>query len=101
MVADGDHFAWHEAGTLHWEGRELPATRTLALKRIVGEWWVTFADGGLFHRWVVDAQVIHPCAEDTYCGLIELCDPDQLTITWDVTGPTENQLIVSRLHRMS
>lgn len=101
VTQDGDHFNWHEAGKLVWNARELPAPRTLSIRRIDGEWWVTFADGSRFHRWLVGEKVFHPCAEDTYCGLIERVSPGQLNVTWDVTGPTENQLICSRLARVS
>jgi hypothetical protein len=60
---------------------------------------MTFADGSPFHPWVVNEPVVHPCAADTYRGEVTVVGPDELLITWDVTGPTKNQLIVSRLRR--
>ncbi len=64
-----------------------------------GRWWMTFADGRPFHPWVLGEQVIHPCAEDTYRGLIERPGADELIITWQVDGPAKDHLIVSRLRR--
>jgi hypothetical protein len=96
-----DGLRWHETGTLSWDGRDLQAERTLAVRRVDGRWWVTFADGRPFHRWTIDEPLTHPCAADTYRGLIEAAGPSELAITWDVTGPTKDQLIVSRLTRLS
>jgi hypothetical protein len=90
---------WRETGTLTWDGRQLAAERTLAVRPVDGRWWLTFADGGLFHPWVIGEPLIHPCAADTYRGLIECRGPSSLRITWDVTGPSKDQLIVSRLVR--
>lgn len=91
---------WDESGTLRWDGRDLPAQRSLRLHRVDGRWWMAFDDGRPFHPWVVGEPVVHPCAADTYRGLIEQSGADELTITWDVTGPTKDQLIVSRLIRL-
>jgi hypothetical protein len=106
VAPDAAGLAWREAGTLHWQGRDRPAYRELALRQRPrqdgepdGPWWFTFADGRPFHQWVIGEAVTHPCAADTYVGLIEQLGPAELTITWDVTGPTKNQLIVSRLRR--
>ncbi len=68
---------WHETGTLTWDGRQLAAERTLAVRPVDGRWWMTFADGGLFHPWVIGEPVIHPCAADIYRGLIERCGPSR------------------------
>ena len=101
VSADTEGFGWQEAGMLRWDGRSYPAERTLALRCRDGQWWLTFVDGRPFHRWVVGEQVTHPCAADTYRGLIEASEPDAFTITWDVTGPTKDHLIASRLTRVS
>ena len=60
---------------------------------------MTFADGRPFHRWVLGAQIIHPCAADTYRGVIERPSADDLIITWQVDGPAKDHLIVSTLRR--
>jgi hypothetical protein len=102
ITTDTQGLAWHESGTLNWDGRSLAAERTLAIRQSDGpdgEWWMTFGDGRLFHPWVIGAPVTHPCAADTYTGFVELVSDTELVITWDVTGPTKNQLIISHLHR--
>lgn len=86
---------------MHWDGRQLPATRSLWLCQLDALWWMTFDNGRPFHPWLIGAQVVHPCADDTYRGWIEARNPAELTITWDVDGPTKNQLIVSRLTRLT
>jgi Family of unknown function (DUF6314) len=61
---------------------------------------MTFADGRPFHPWTIGAPVSHPCAADTYAGRIERPSECQLHITWDVTGPTKNQLITTTYRRV-
>jgi hypothetical protein len=56
---------------------------------------MTFADGRPFHPWVVGEDVIHPCAADTYRGRIDAPSEHEFVITWDVTGPTKDELITS------
>jgi hypothetical protein len=92
-------YRWHEGGTLVWDGRGLTAHRSLALRRLDGRWWMTFADGRPFHPWTIGTRVVHPCAADTYAGRIDRPSESQLRITWDVTGPTKNQLITSWFER--
>src|ERR1700722_7014985 len=87
-----DGFGWNESGQLTWCGRTRPAFRSLALRRIDNQWWMTFADGRQFHPWIVGHSVVHPCAEDTYRGLITNVDaesaaPSQLRIVWEIEGP--------------
>jgi hypothetical protein len=60
---------------------------------------MTFADGRPFHPWTVGAPVVHPCAADTYAGRIDRTSESQFRITWNVTGPTKNQLITSWFER--
>jgi hypothetical protein len=98
--ADGDSYGWHETGTLHWGDYTGAAERHLQLRRIEGDWWMCFADGGPFHPWRVGVEVVHPCAADVYRGRIEPNGDDEFTLTWDVTGPAKRQLIVSRMRRV-
>lgn len=100
VTADEAGYRWYESGTLHWGDYTGPAERALLLRRHEGSWWMCFADGGLFHPWRVDVEVVHPCAADLYRGRIEPNGPDGFTLTWDVTGPHKRQLIVSRMTRV-
>jgi hypothetical protein len=104
VTPNADGFDWSESGQLTWARRITPAFRHLALCRIDGQWWMTFADGRQFHPWVVGDPVVHPCAEDTYRGLITIAEsgPDgvlKLRIVWDVDGPEKDQQIITRLRR--
>ena len=104
ITPDAHGLAWAESGTLSWDGRSLAAGRTLAIRQLngpEGEWWMTFGDGRPFHPWAIGTPVTHPCAADTYTGFIERISETELVITWDVTGPTKDQLIVSQLRRTS
>ena len=70
------------------------------MRQLQGQWWMTFADGRPFHRWAIGETLVHPCAADTYRGVIEAPGPAELEITWSVTGPRKDQLIVSRMSRV-
>jgi hypothetical protein len=100
-------FDWTESGHLTWDGHTLTASRQLALRRVDGQWWMTFADGRPFHPWRIGEDVLHPCAEDLYRGRITVASPDDsgrpvgLQISWDVTGPRKHQHIVTRLVRIA
>jgi hypothetical protein len=96
---DDGGYTWRETGTVTWDGRSVAAFRNLALRREDGRWWMTFADGRPFHPWLLDEPVIHPCAADTYRGVITRPGEDELTITWLVDGPAKDQLIESILRR--
>lgn len=91
---------WEEEGTLYWGGRCLSAHRTLALRLVGGEWWMTFEHGGLFHRWQPAERLEHPCLADRYLGWLDL-DPEgrQMRLLWDVTGPSKSQRIFTRYRR--
>jgi hypothetical protein len=99
--ADGAGYSWREQGELTWGEYTGTAGRLLRLARHEGQWWMCFADGGLFHPWRPGAEVVHPCAADLYRGTvaIEGPDPARFEITWDVTGPAKRQRIVSRMRR--
>lgn len=86
---------WEEEGTLLWAGRRLSAERKYALSLVGGEWWMTFEDGGLFHRWRPGVRLEHPCGADRYVGLLDL-EPGEMRILWDVFGPSKRQRIFTR-----
>ncbi len=103
----GERYEWSESGELRWAGRTIPAYRVLAIAPRPDGWWMTFANGLPFHPWVVDEDVVHPCRNATYRGRITALalgpraapTVAALQITWDVTGPEKDQLIVTRLQR--
>ena len=102
VTAAGAGCRWREDGELAWNGRRAPISRTLGLAFIDGEWWATFADGGLFHPWRWDVVVEHPCGHDLYRGLLRLGgDGNRLRIGWDVTGPAKQQRILTAYRRAS
>jgi hypothetical protein len=102
VASDGDGFSWTEHGTLCWDGRTLAVTRTLGVHRLDGSWWMTFSDGRPFHPWQPGRAVIHPCAADTYAGVVDVdASGDVLRVLWVVTGPAKDQRIFSRCRRVA
>jgi hypothetical protein len=99
ITADDAGFAWHEQGTLTWGGQARAATRDLTIRSTDDGWWVCFTDGRPFHPLLVDVPLVHPCGADTYRGRIESPTDAELIITWTVSGPAKDQLIISRLTR--
>jgi hypothetical protein len=90
IAPDGPEFTWFERGSFKWGGVARPATRSLRLVRIDGAWWCTFADGGLFHPWRPGSAVEHPCRADLYRGRIDIEPPDEMRMSWAVTGPDKD-----------
>lgn len=94
--------AWREAGRLRLDGYDGPATRELALVPAGGAWEVRFADGRPFHELDLASgrcAVAHDCGADRYEGEFRVEGPDELVVTWDVTGPGKAQRIESRYRR--
>jgi hypothetical protein len=98
IVADGAEVGWREHGTLCWDGREVPVSRTLRFRQVDGDWHVHFADGRPFHPWRPGRVIEHPCRADVYRGLID-ATRDRLRTLWDVTGPEKDQRILTRCIR--
>lgn len=95
-VAD-DHVAWTEEGVMRWPGHEVPVSRALDVRLEDGGWVVHFADGRVFHPWVVGEQVDHPCAPDHYRGRIEVApDRSSWTVVWHSTGPAKDYVLTTR-----
>lgn len=99
VTGDAGGQCWTEAGELRWDGRVVPVRRRLLLRRLDGEWWVTFADDRPFHPWRPGEIVTHHCRADRYTGLIDLRGARWRT-RWDVTGPAKDQRLVTRLRRV-
>jgi hypothetical protein len=101
LRAEGDQIAWHEEGTLLWNGSSLPFSRAYFLRRNDDEWWLYFPGGGPFHAWRPGKWVHHPCSEDTYDGLITVKGLEEWDTQWDVRGPATDQRITTQLSRLS
>jgi hypothetical protein len=106
FVSDPDSplsLIWHEHGRLRLAGHDGPAGRTLRIEPAGrGTWEVRFADGSPFHRLDLSSgsdDVTHPCGADVYRGRYEIQAPDRFTVTWRVTGPRKDDLIVSVYER--
>lgn len=97
-VGDGT-IRWAESGTLLRGDVEIPVSRTLFIVPRDAEWFVTFEDGRDFHPWAPGAEVVHPCAADTYVGRIESLSADEWTVQWQVTGPAKDYTMTSTLTR--
>jgi Family of unknown function (DUF6314) len=94
-----------------WAGQALPVTRHLLIRRadrstvadrdVATAWVVCFADGRPFHPWRPGAPVVHPCVDDTYCGLVAVdAARRRLRIVWDVAGPAKDRRLFSRCTRL-
>lgn len=100
LTSDGpDRVRWSEAGTMTWAGRSVPVERTLYVVRGDGSWAVEFSDGRPFHPWAVEERVTHPCAPDSYDGLIRVVGHpvEQWSVEWRATGP-EKDYVMTTVH---
>lgn len=100
-----DEVRWDEFGTMTFDGRTVPVSRTLYVRRAdvgvdAGRWTVFFADGRPFHDWVWGERVDHPCAPDHYTGVLA-GDADRWTVRWEAHGPAKDYVLDSELRRRS
>jgi hypothetical protein len=90
---------WHEQGWLRLGAHDGPAARTLRIEPAPdGAWQVRFADGRPFHPLELAGgswDVTHLCGADVYRGHFEVQHDDRFTVTWRVTGPHKDDVIVS------
>ncbi len=82
---------WDEQGRWHRVGGDMTVTRTLWVVRDeeTAGWWVRFEDEREFHPWRPEERVVHPCAPDSYSGLVG-GTPSGWTVEWDATGPAKD-----------
>ncbi|OIH92560.1 DUF6314 family protein [Curtobacterium sp. MCBA15_001] len=96
---DVDQVEWTETGTMVFDGRTVPVTRTLLVRRTEDLGWrVHFADGRVFHDWVWGDTVVHACAPDDYTGLLS-GDATRWTVRWEAVGPAKDHRLDSVLER--
>lgn len=95
VAVDADTVRWDESGTMTFDGRTTPVSRTLSVRREAtspgadDRWSVHFADGRYFHEWLWDRPVEHACAPDDYRGLLA-GTPDRWTVRWEARGPAKD-----------
>lgn len=96
-----DEVRWDESGTMTFDGRTVPVSRTLHVRRADDDrWTVLFADGRPFHDWVWGERVDHTCAPDDYTGVLA-GDADRWTVRWEAHGPAKDYVLDSELRRRS
>ena len=96
-----DEVRWDESGTMTFDGRVVPVSRTLVVRRGPDDHWtVHFADGRVFHDWVWGTTVEHACAPDDYTGVLD-GDAERWTVRWRARGPSKDHRLDSVLQRRS
>jgi hypothetical protein len=96
-VTGPDDVRWDEAGTMTFDGRTVPVSRTLLVRRADdGTWTVHFSDGRVFHDWVWGSRVEHACAPDDYTGTLA-GDTRRWTVEWHAVGPAKDYRLTSVL----
>ncbi|MFJ3385529.1 MULTISPECIES: DUF6314 family protein [unclassified Curtobacterium] len=96
-AVDGSTVSWVESGTMTFDGRSTPVSRTLLVRGADdGRWSVHFADGRPFHDWVWGAAVVHDCAPDEYTGVLD-GDRSRWTVRWEARGPAKDYRLDSVL----
>jgi hypothetical protein len=93
-----------ESGRFTWDGVTRQAERGHRFEPADdGTAHVRFLDGRFFHDldlrggcWTAH----HPCAPDSYRGEFEVRGPDEWHVTWTVTGPVKDLVMVTVQHRI-
>jgi uncharacterized protein DUF6314 len=95
-----DRIRWEEQGLWHQPTGDVVVRRGLWLVRDedTDAWWVRFEDERDFHPWLPGEAVVHPCAPDTYRGVVT-GTPERWTVEWDVTGPAKDYSMRTELTR--
>lgn len=98
LTATGpDEVRWDESGTMAFDGRTVPVSRTLFVRRGAdGAWTVYFSDDRVFHDWVWGTAVAHACSPDDYTGVLD-GDTDRWTVRWEARGPAKDYRLSSVL----
>jgi hypothetical protein len=90
---------WAEAGRWHHPTGDVDVRRELWLALDEEAcWWVRFDDGRDFHPWSPGEEVVHPCAPDTYRGLVT-GTAHAWQVRWEVSGPRKDYTMTTRLTR--
>ena len=98
LVAPG-RVRWSETGRWRHPTGDVDVRRDLWLVHEPADgWWVRFDDERDFHPWSPGEPVVHPCAPDTYRGVVT-GTADSWTVVWEVTGPRKDYTMTTRLTR--
>lgn len=108
-ATDAHEVRWDESGTMTLDGRTVPVSRTLIVRRTRAggdaartaadhAWTVHFSDGRVFHPWVWGSAVAHACSPDDYTGVLD-GDTALWTVRWDAVGPAKDYTLTSELRR--
>ncbi len=91
---------WQERGLWHRSTGGVAVRRGLWLVRDedTDAWWVRFEDERAFHPWVPGEAFVHPCAPDTYRGLLSGTS-EHWSLEWDVSGPAKDYSMSTSLTR--
>lgn len=93
---DPERLRWEEQGTWRRPTGDVAVRRGLLVVRRATGWWVLFEDGREFHPWAPGVPVVHDCRPDTYRGTVT-GSPAGWSVTWEVTGPAKDYLMLTRL----
>ncbi|MDO8188648.1 DUF6314 family protein [Conexibacter sp. JD483] len=102
--AAGSGLVWDEEGEIAFGAMNGRAQRRLLVVPGPDGWEVRFDDGRPFHPLDLTSAprpVRHDCGEDLYIGRFDLHAAGAFDVTWTVTGPRKDQLIVSRYRRLA
>ncbi|NYE96371.1 hypothetical protein FHU41_002621 [Psychromicrobium silvestre] len=102
---DGTVLRYSETGKLRWAGTQAPVKRDYLLHSTdnpaVLDWYFDY--GGYFHsldlrtgQWRAE----HPCSADRYRVEYAVHSAELLEVSWDVAGPTKDQLLHSLWRRL-
>lgn len=92
----GERLRWEESLVWRRPDGDVDVRRGLWLVQVDDAWWVRFEDGRDFHPWAPGEAVEHPCAPDTYRGLVE-GTPRRWTVRWSARGPAKDYDMTSVL----
>lgn len=108
-LADGG-LHYHEFGTLDWLGASAQTQRDYRLlptrDPAVLDWSFVNPNGSasyFFHTMNLGSglwRANHPCAADTYQVEYQALSQDELSVVWDVTGPSKDNLLTSSWQRI-
>ncbi|VXC44622.1 conserved hypothetical protein [Arthrobacter sp. 9AX] len=104
VSADDGGLDLREEGIMRWPAFTGPATRAYVLKTTArpDTLAVYFPDGRPFHSMSFTPEENrdrHWCDPDTYRVTYTYGGPDNFSYSWDVTGPSKDLLLTSRLAR--
>jgi hypothetical protein len=96
LVGVDGGLSWEESGRWSRSTGVVEVRRTLRIRELEDGWWVLFEDGRPFHPWRPGEEVVHPCGQDSYRGLVTGTTA-AWKVRWDVRGPAKDYTMTSVL----